>query len=442
MRIEEFARYLYSAIKNLDKRHLLFREQVKKDMILLHPGEWKKETERFQVKKIQLFILVLAAGVLLSVLLFISEGTDTVLKKGAVIDRPKEGKVTYTLEADMGEEKQELAVEVGERIWTKEEVEECFEAFLEKMEKELLADNKSKEHVTEPLRFMTKVQGYPFTVAWECDDYSLIQSDGKPVYENIPEDGIWTTVYAKITYDGMERSHPVTVCLTPKVLSPLEKQEEVLRQHLALSDDASKYDETLPLPIMVDGTEITWKETREYTFLYVLLAGIGIAICLFFIKDKDLHDEIAGRERELVDAYPGFLSKLTVYLVAGMPVRSAFKKMAMDMGRQKSFLALEMKIAVREMESGIPELEAYRRFGNRCQNSRYMKFATLLTQNVKAGSSGLKQLLKQEARLALEEQKNDARKKGEELSSKLLVPMMMQLFIVMVMIMIPVFLSF
>ncbi|MBQ1607312.1 MAG: secretion protein F, partial [Lachnospiraceae bacterium] len=83
-----------------------------------------------------------------------------------------------------------------------------------------------------------------------------------------------------------------------------------------------------------------------------------------------------------------------------------------------------------------------RRFGNRCQNSRYMKFATLLTQNVKAGSSGLKQLLKQEARLALEEQKNDARKKGEELSSKLLVPMMMQLFIVMVMIMIPVFLSF
>jgi len=108
MRIEEFARYLYSAIKNLDKRHLLFREQVKKDMILLHPGEWKKETERFQVKKIQMLILVLAAGVLLSVLLFISEWTDTVLKKGAVIDRPKEGKVTYTLEADMGEKSRNL----------------------------------------------------------------------------------------------------------------------------------------------------------------------------------------------------------------------------------------------------------------------------------------------------------------------------------------------
>ena len=66
-----------------------------------------------------------------------------------------------------------------------------------------------------------------------------------------------------------------------------------------------------------------------------------------------------------------------------------------------------------------------------------MKLGTLLSQNIRKGNKDLLLKLRQEAAVALEERKNRARKAGEEAGTKLLLPMMMMLCIVMVLIMIP-----
>jgi hypothetical protein len=67
---------------------------------------------------------------------------------------------------------------------------------------------------------------------------------------------------------------------------------------------------------------------------------------------------------------------------------------------------------------------------------------TLLEQNVTKGSKGMVSLLEQEERNAMNERINLAKKRGEEAGTKLLGPMILLLLIVMLMIMIPAFLSF
>ena len=99
-------------------------------------------------------------------------------------------------------------------------------------------------------------------------------------------------------------------------------------------------------------------------------------------------------------------------------------------------------ITCNELQSGRSENEAYDHFGKRCQVSAYMKLSTLLSQNLRKGSSDLLYMLRQEAENAFAERKSLAKKLGEEAGTKLLLPMMMMLCIVMVIIMIPAYFSF
>ena len=73
---------------------------------------------------------------------------------------------------------------------------------------------------------------------------------------------------------------------------------------------------------------------------------------------------------------------------------------------------------------------------------QYMKFSNLLVQNLKKGSNGILEALRQEAKKAFEDRINMARKLGEEAGTKLLLPMMLMLGIVMVLIIIPAYFSF
>lgn len=102
----------------------------------------------------------------------------------------------------------------------------------------------------------------------------------------------------------------------------------------------------------------------------------------------------------------------------------------------------EMLYTCYEMQSGVAEGEAYERFGKRCALQPYTRLTGLLNQSLKKGNGALLSDLQKEAADAQEERRSLARKKGEEAGTKLLLPMMMMLGIVMVLIMVPAFLSF
>lgn len=64
-----------------------------------------------------------------------------------------------------------------------------------------------------------------------------------------------------------------------------------------------------------------------------------------------------------------------------------------------------------------------------------------MSQNLRKGTKGLTQLLKAEALQAFEDRKANARKRGEEAGTKLLLPMFLMLSVVLVIVIVPAFLS-
>ena len=131
---------------------------------------------------------------------------------------------------------------------------------------------------------------------------------------------------------------------------------------------------------------------------------------------------------------------------AGLPVRAAFMRMAADYQKKqkkaRSYVYEELLLACHEMESGVTELQAYEHFGQRCRLPQYRKCMALLSQNLKRGASGLLPALLEESERSFEERKRSAREEGEKAGTKLLLPRMIMLVVVMILILVPACFSF
>ena len=94
-----------------------------------------------------------------------------------------------------------------------------------------------------------------------------------------------------------------------------------------------------------------------------------------------------------------------------------------------------------EMKDGVSESRALEHFGKRCRLLPYLRFASVMTQNLKKGAEGILAILEKESLEALEQRKERALQLGERAGTKLLFPMMLMLGIVMAIIMVPAFMT-
>ena len=167
---------------------------------------------------------------------------------------------------------------------------------------------------------------------------------------------------------------------------------------------------------------------------------------LFFIYGPGVErrEEENRRKDSIKNEYPEFALKMSMLIRAGFSPKAALTKVGNAYSRRKKaekgkkvIFYEEILTALREMESGIPETEAYERLGKRCGLMEMIRFCGLMIRNVKRGSMGLADELKEESRRAIQSKREMERKKGEVAGTKLLFPMMLFLLIVMIIILYP-----
>lgn len=251
------------------------------------------------------------------------------------------------------------------------------------------------------------------------------------------------TMYIQIPEKELEEQEE------PQQSKELTREEQAQKD---LSDAVARYNEQKNdpdyyyLPDKLDGKSLQWETPADTSGM--LLTGLFLvaAMAILVMKGREEQVQLQKRYEELLMDYPGLIMKFTLLVQAGMTVRKAFQKISLDYSRKKKKKSRpaydEIRVVCYEMESGVSESEAYRRFGERCGQAKYKTFATLLIQNLQKGSRQMADMLERESMEAWEERKRKARVLGEAAATKLLVPMIMMLLVVMAIVMIPAFLSF
>ena len=428
-------------------------EVIKKQALLNPASGGRKEADELRGEKAAEILMILFAGNILSLLIAVSallSGSDV---KNYFIGRNSYGggDRTVNINARVGDRELEdpIEVTVGEQQYKAKEIDRIFEEIGNTLPDRILGENTSLEKVEYDLDLIDQADDYPVNIEWAVDDYDILDSDGVIQEDVMNENGTPVVLTASLNYLGRYEDFVFPVVVYPRYKENMGKLRDMVIRKIAKYEGLTVSSGKLILPDKLGNMDISYKRTPGPAGFLCLAGAMIMIFVIWFGRDRDLDKRIKEREKEMLNDYPEIVSRLSLYFSAGMTIRGAFEKIAEDYEKQvkkgkkeKRFAFEEILITVREMKGGVPEFQAYQNFGMRAAVRRYGKLGTLLAQNLQKGSSGITEALEAESRDAFEDRKANAKRSGEEAGTKLLLPMAIMLLVVMIIVILPAFMSF
>ena len=164
--------------------------------------------------------------------------------------------------------------------------------------------------------------------------------------------------------------------------------------------------------------------------LFILLGGAAAGAMLYLPYQRKKEAQTRRREALSRD-YSELVTLLSLYMTAGLTLRSSWEKMVRDYQEEKAggapeTLAMEeMSQTWRDLKGGMYEDRAYGAFGRRCGTPEYLRLGGLFETYVKQGNRELVRLMENEAAGSLSQALQEVKKKGEQTAAKLLLPIML-----------------
>lgn len=393
--------------------------------------------------------IVLMAGIILLIVDYMSASTRTVGK--IVRNGHGQGARTEVLEVllEGGAEKIPVEIKVSEQQYDKDEVRELFQRVMRRMDRLILGENDSLDRVEHDMNLVTQVPGEPVEVEWELDRYDVMNVRGELQKKALDKEGTLIKLSAVLTYSEDRKEQALYECMAnvfPETLSGRRQKEQQIRQEIMEQEEESKSKKIWLLPEKIQGKAASYYKKMDYRGLVLIVMSLLIAVLLYALEQQNMRKKREEKKQQMMLDYPEIVNKLTLFLGAGMTVKRAWRKVVEDYEHHKADGAVryayeEMKKACYEMESGVMETESYENFGRRCNVQAYIRLGALLSQNLRKGTKGLTHLLRLESIQAFEERKARAKRLGEEAGTKLLLPMFLMLAIVLIIVIVPAFLS-
>lgn len=433
--------------------------KVRENILLIYgKRECKFRLKMHEAEKISLGLIGVVAVLFITMLISISNSEKLSLLSNTII-RPSagSGNVEYNLQAEIefqGEkEVKNLKVIIPEESPNKEIAIKKLEEVASLLPNIILGNNENLSVVNKKLAFFTYYEQSNIKIDWIVDTPAYINNNGELKYYNIEPKGNNAQITANLTYAGEKVSTVIQLKVYPRTITRKEKIqliEEALKEQLQRENLLKNYGDKITLPTNVQGYEanISWFLTSQSSdTLKMFILGILVVILLVLLKDYDIKKKVEERNNQIRRNFPEFVIKITLLINAGMTLSRAWKKISIDYYNQtcyiseKEFLYEEMLITLQEVNNGVSEIQAYEDFGKRCKIPEMMRFTTVIIQNLRKGNDRLVVTLQNQANEAWEIRKNNAKKAGEKASSKLLLPMGIMFIIILLLVMMPAFMS-
>ena len=395
-------------------------------------------------------ILVLAVSAVLAGLYVLTHRPE-VLKDGYILPRGDYGaqESVYDLRVEgLPEGRQDIRVVVRAREYTEEEARAAFEEISESAGAYILGENSSLQELSEDLRFPKSLPDYPgIRLSWYPADTMLISSRGEVLNQRL-EAPAGTFLRLRMKAGGIQDEVILPVTVLPASRTDTFGWKEKLSVLIEEKEAEQINDSFIDLPAEIYGQKISYASRRDLSWIRILLAGVAAAAALGLKPAQDRKKAEKARESELLLDYADLVSRLMVYLGAGLTIRNAWKKItneyeeARAAGRTGTRQVYEEMIRTSlELDKGIPERRAYMEFAHRCGPRCYLRLASILEQNLRTGDKRMGNALELEMQEAFEQRRNTAHRLGEEAGTKLILPLILSLLAVLMIVTVPAMLT-
>ncbi len=395
-------------------------------------------------------LLIIPVGIILGVIL-LNEAFKSNESEISQLKRPEYNgtEESYSLVVKEGGKKYSVNIPVSPKTISEGNLQACFDKAFEIICDTMPGENESLKIVRSDLKFIEEVQEFGIKVDYTTDNYDLISCFGEVTPEKANENGTVCEITATLEYNDLVQSYIINATVFPPEYSEDEKFVNNIISNIQEQNSNLTDEEYLVLPDTVDGKDVVFVQKKESNIPLIIALVVLVFLVWYYKKYVVKRNKEKARELQMQTDYSEIVSKLALLMGAGMSGVTAFSKIASDYKLSKDnkkgserYAYEEIVLTTNRIASGISESEAYAIFGRSCRIHCYIKLGSILVQNVKKGGDGFIEILKNEATEAFIERKALARKAGEEAGTKLLLPMGLMLCVVMVVIIVPAFMSF
>lgn len=425
-------------------RNLLKKEPFRntKKKLLQINCEVPQPMHIFLAKPVSICISIVIIFMLIGIFINITNDSKTPIK---TLERPTDGSeyTDYNLNAYINGETSEITVKVPQKTYEAKDILPLFEKYHDDLVKTVLAENSSPEHVTKALYFPSSIGDEGISLSFTPEDSTYIDSNGNLLYDNIPNDGVQTRIEITMKLYDFEASVSINVILYPDESDSSLILQKTINDYIKNNTDSKNDSVNLPDNIM--GNEITYYSPSNNPDIVIFsIIIVSMAIILLAAK-KEIDQKLKKRNIQMMQDYPHLVSKLLLLINAGLNIRNALNKIVMDYrdspNFKKRYAYEELSVTLNSLNNGKSESRIYTDFGKRCGLMPYIKLGSLLEQNINKGSKELRYHLTNEVHTALANHKADTILRSKYAETKLLFPMALTLIVIMLMIMVPSFIS-
>lgn len=330
-------------------------------------------------------------------------------------------------------EKEETTLTLLPALPEEEEIYRLFDREALRLKKEIPGKNPDLLHIREDLSLPeTGEDGIRF--AWESGNPLYLSDRGEVFRGNVPKEG--ARVLLKLQMN-------LALVYEKRYTFELFLEGGTAEKSLSLSSYLEEENERrsgrkLLLPEEPDGRRLRYFVKEESALLplsFLLFLALPV---LFLGRRMEREKGEKKRREELQAAYEGFTMELSLLLQSGISTIEAMRRLATG---RKDRLGGLLRNTVSRVQNGVPEEEAYTALSSEIGLYSYRKLLGLLVQYLRQGGGGFEELMEEEMLEAASLEKQRVRRKAEEASAKMLLPMLILFSIVLMSMIAPLFLG-
>lgn len=425
-------------------KKLLVPEGKLRDALELYPGKTREEVRELLYREVVRRLWPGGIAAVFFLIMAVVAGRETE-EEGIVRPDPGKAAVSVRIQLELESGWKSLPLQIGAREYEESRIEELHREAEEYLAEVVVGENESLEKVTEALVFPSTLPSAGGEIYWRTDAPWLVTAEGEVLNKDL-ENPAKVQITAEISYGSERRCFTRVATVYPAEYTGEEAVLRAVQKELLVQEEASRKSERFFLPEEVLGYRILPEEDGGFgASAFLMLLAVAVPMLLYSGYFGSLDTRRKKRKEQAEGCYTEFVTKLSLMLAAGISVRQAFVRLAEEYERNYGaghILAEELKVTKQELDNGRSETVVYEEFGRRIGVLAYRRMASLLTQSVSRGVQGMRNLLLQEAKEVMAQERANIRQKGEQAGTKLLLPMMGLLFLVFAILLVPAFQSF
>lgn len=359
------------------------------------------------------------------------------------------GDKSVVLSVSEGEKTEEFELKIAEQTASEKEIAALFDSYFKALEEEIKGKNPSLQKVSSNLKLPATLDGYPFHAEYDIQDVNYIGYDGALGKEakELEEGKLQTAITVRASYTTASQEKTFQITIVPHKTEKMTRISN-LKKSLQKKEQSLRKEKEFALPSVIDGIQISKSAQGNSEWNIILLAGLLIGGILtkryYQVKSR------AEKAKEsCIEDFPLVVHLLSLYMGAGLSFAGALQRICTEYSKgmlttegKKRYVFEQMQVARQQIQMGVSQKKACEQWGQRMNMEMYRKLSMILIQCLSKGNREVREYMEQMEEEAFRNQIDRIRKRGEEASSKMLLPMVLLMAAVMIMVMFPAIMQF